>query len=112
MFRRGEVYYADLNPQTGSEQSGRRPVLIVQIDILNRAGNTIIAIPFTTNLKRAILPSSVFVNKGEGGLSEDSVALCHQIRALDKSRLVGLVGQLSSQTMAAVEEKIRLTLGL
>src|SRR4030042_844648 len=112
MFRRGEVYYANLDPQTGTEQSGRRPVVIVQTDILNRAGNTGIEITFTTNIKRATLPSSVLVSKGEGGLVQDSVALCHQIRVIDKSRLAQLIGQVSPQTMAVIDQKLRFTLAI
>jgi mRNA-degrading endonuclease toxin of MazEF toxin-antitoxin module len=44
-------------------------------------------IPFTTNLKRAALPSCVRVSAGEGGLLQDSVLLCHQVRVLDRIRL-------------------------
>ncbi len=110
MHERGEIYIANLNPPQGSEQSGTRPVLIVQADLLNRVGNTIIIIPFTTNLRRATLPSSVLIQRGEGGLTSDSVALCHQIRAVDKSRLQTRTGKISPTIMNLVEEKIRYTL--
>lgn len=109
---RGDIYMANLDPQKGSEQGGVRPVLILQIELLNRVGNTVVVVPFTKQLKRAKLPSSVLVPKGEGGLAEDSVALCHQIRVLDKSGLQGYVGTVSSQTLNLIEAKIRFTLGL
>jgi mRNA interferase MazF len=65
---RGEIWLAELNPVRGSEQSGIRPVLILQTNAINRFTTTILAIPFTTNLRRASLPSCVQVASGEGGL--------------------------------------------
>jgi len=109
---RGNVYKANLDPQQGSEQGGERPVLILQIDMLNRVGNTVVIVPFTTNLRRASMPSSVVVRQGEGGLTHDSVALCHQIRVLDKSGLSDYMGSVSPQTLRLVGEKVRFTLGL
>ena len=85
---RGEIWLADLNPTRGSEQAGTRPVLILQNNVINKYTTTILAIPLTTNLRRAALPSCVQISKGEGGLASDSVVLCHQLRVLDKTRLV------------------------
>ena len=112
VYNRGEVYLADLDPQKGSEQRGIRPVLVLQIDLLNRVGNTVVVIPFTTQLKRASLPSSVLIPSGEGGLVADSVALCHQIRVLDKSGLQTFLGMVSPQILTQVEKTVRFTLGL
>lgn len=56
---RGEIWLANLNPIKGSEQAGTRPVLIFQNDILSKYTTTILAIPLTTNLRRAALPSCV-----------------------------------------------------
>ena len=60
-MRRGDVYLADLNPVKGSEQAGRRPVLIFQDDLLIAATLTVLVIPFTTNLAMRKLPTCVFV---------------------------------------------------
>ena len=78
---RGEIWLAELNPVRGSEQAGTRPVLVMQTNAINRFATTILAIPFTTNLRRDALPSCVQVAAGEGGLSSESVALCHQLRS-------------------------------
>lgn len=86
-FNRGEVWLADLNPTQGSEQAGTRPVIVFQEGTLAKFTTTIITIPLTSNLRRAALPTCVQIAKGEGGLNQDSVALCHQIRVLDRSRL-------------------------
>jgi mRNA interferase MazF len=110
--KRGEVWFADLNPIRGSEQAGIRPVLIIQNDTINPFTTTVVTIPFTTNLRRAALPSCVRVAVGEGGLTSDSVALCHQLRVLDTTRLIRRLGSVSRQTMLAVERCVLFTLGV
>lgn len=90
--KRGEIWLADLNPTRGSEQAGTRPVLTFQNNVISKYTTTIFAIPLTTNLRRASLPSCAHISKGEGGLASDSVALCHQLRVLDKTRLVKRLG--------------------
>jgi mRNA interferase MazF len=111
-MKRGEIWFANLNPTQGSEQAGIRPVLIIQNDRINAYTTTILAIPLTTTLRRGLLPSCVQINKGEGGLTSDSVALCHQTRALDKSRLLNRLGSVSDQTLTAVENCILFTFGV
>lgn len=110
--RRGEVWYADLNPVQGSEQSGIRPVLVFRNDKINKATTTTLVIPFTSNLRRAALPSCVQVAKGEGGLAAESVLLCHQLRVLDEARFADRLGKISEQTMAEVEICVLYTLGI
>jgi mRNA interferase MazF len=109
---RGEVWLAELNPARGSEQAGTRHVLVMQANVINRFTTTILAIPFTTNLRRASLPSCVQVASGEGGLSSESVALCHQLRALDKTRLTKKLGDVSETTLEKIEACVLFTLGI
>src|SRR6266496_4804170 len=111
-IKRGEVWLADLNPIRGSEQAGIRPILIFQNDAINTFTTTAVTIPFTTNLRRAALPSCVRVVAGEGGLASDSVALCHQLRVLDTTRLIRRLGSVNRQTMLAVERCVLFTLGI
>ncbi len=108
---RGEVWLANLNPVRGSEQAGIRPILIFQTDSINRFTTTVLTIPFTTNLRRASLPSCVQVSASEGGLTSDSVALCHQLRVLDKTRLTKKLGKLSGAVIAEIEECVLFTVG-
>ena len=112
IVKRGDIWYAELNPTRGSEQAGVRPVLIVQNDAVNRFTTTFLAIPLTTNLRRAALPSCVLVNAGEGGLTADSVLLCHQTRALDQNRLRDKLGEVSEQTLANVDNCLLFTFGI
>ncbi|MBI3851223.1 MAG: type II toxin-antitoxin system PemK/MazF family toxin [Verrucomicrobia bacterium] len=110
--RRGEVWFADLNPTRGSEQAGLRPVLILQNDLISRFSSTVLAIPFTTNLRRAALPTCLQIPKGEGGLASDSVLLCHQLRVLDKTRLRQKLGAVNPQTLSAIENCMVFTMGM
>jgi len=109
---RGEIWLADLNPAQGSEQSGTRPVLIFQNNSVNRFTSTFLTIPLTTNLRRASLPTCVLVRQGEGGLIKDSVALCHQLRVIDKLRLLRRLGAVSDDVMTAVESCVAFTTGM
>ena len=111
-IKRGEIWLADLNPTRGSEQAGTRPVLVFQNDVVSKFTTTILAIPLTTNLRRASLPSCVRISKSEGGLTSDSVLLCHQLRVLDKIRLQRKLGSVSQETLGEVEACVMLTMGI
>ncbi len=74
-IKRGEIWLADLNPTRGSEQAGTRPVLVFQNDVVSKFTTTILAIPLTTNLRRASLPSCVRISKSEATVSR-SLTTC------------------------------------
>jgi mRNA interferase MazF len=101
-----------LDPVRGSEQAGTRPVLVLQPDSPNTFLRTIVVVPFTTNLRWARFPFCVPASAGEGGLLSDSVALCHQVRVADKSRLARRLGQLPEAVIVKVEQAMCVTLGL
>ena len=108
--RRGEVWWSDLSPTRGSEQSGVRPVLVVQTDRANLHSPHTIIVPFTTKIRQKLLPSHVLVSAGEGGLTQDSVVLCEQIRVVDAQRLMTRLGILSHATISEVDAALRATL--
>ena len=110
-LKRGEVWLANLDPTKGSEQAGVRPVIIFQNDVVSQFSTTTITIPLTTNQRRASLPICMLIKQGDGGLSQDSVALCFQIRVLDKTRLTRKLGQLSAETITQLEAVMLVTLG-
>ena len=66
---RGDVILCDLNPVLGTEQAGVRPALVVQIDRANIVSPHTIIVPFTTRIRRAVLPSHVLIPAGIGGLT-------------------------------------------
>jgi mRNA interferase MazF len=109
---RGGIYWADLNPTRGTEQAGRCPVLVVQTDRANPASPHTIIVPFTTRIRRALLPSHVLTRAGTGGLSEDSVALCEQLRVCDRSRLLQKIGTVPLHVMDQVGEALKAILDL
>lgn len=110
--KRGEVWKADLAPTRGSEQSGVRPVVIVQTDRANPQSPHTIIVPSTTRIRQRLLPSHALVPAGEGGLTQDSVALCEQIRVIDCSRLLSRLGDLSAARMQQISDALRIILEL
>ncbi len=108
----GDVFLANLDPVKGSEQGKERPVIIFQNPDLRRFTSTFICIPLTTNLSRVSLPGTCFIKKGTGGLNQDSVALCFQLRAIDKSRLIRKYGSLDPATLDALTNAILSAIGI
>ncbi len=111
-YLKGEIYFADLGPTSGSEQAGSRPVIIFQNESVSKFTTTVIVIPLTTNLKRVGLPTCLFISRGEGGLEKDSVALCHQIKVLDSSRLKLFIGKLSAPIIDQLNKVMNFTLDI
>lgn len=103
---RGSILWADLGEPLGSEQGGRRPVLVVSREAVNHTSPVVIVVPLTTYRGQRLFPSDVLVRSGEAGLPEDSVIVGLQIRVLSKLRLGRPMGSLSDSTMAAVEEAL------
>lgn len=108
---RGEIYYAELAPVVGSEQGGLRPVVIVQNDMGNRHSPTTIVVPLTSRLLKKPLPTHEMLNR-DCGLSVESVALCEQIRTIDKSRLRDRVGRADDAVMNKINAALKISLGL
>ncbi len=109
---RGDIYLADLNPSRGSEQAGIRPVIIVQRNNLERFTRTVVVVPLTSNTRRARIPGTVLIRAGEGGLAQDSVALCYQIVVIDRQRLQRHLGTLSPSYILTLKEALKYTLEL
>lgn len=111
-MRRGEIYYANLDPAVGREQAKRRPVLIVSNDANNRAANTVTVLPVTSQV--AVVRSfEVLLPAAGTGLRQDSKALAQQIRTISKERLTGRrLGQVTGELMQAVERALRIHLDL
>jgi len=111
-IKRGEIFYAELNPVIGSEQGGTRPVLVIQNDIGNQYSPTTIIAAITSQISKAKLPTHVEVRAKRSGLERDSVILTEQIRTIDKSRLKEKVAVLDEEVMLRVDEAIEISLGL
>src|ERR1035438_2923938 len=114
MPRRGPAYLTSLAPIQGREQSGRRPVLVVSSDAINRQPLVVAVIVGTdaANIPRDYA-TNIRVTAAESGLPRDRVFLAFQLRSLDHSRLIGpAAGSLSPMRMPEVAGALRLTLDL
>ena len=114
MIKRGDIFYADLNPVVGSEQGGIRPVIIVQNDVGNKYSPTVIAAAITSRMSKARLPTHIDIVgcAEEFGLAKDSVILLEQIRTLDKKRLKEKMGHADESLMAQVDSALGISVGL
>lgn len=108
------VYLADLDPVVGSEQGKRRPVLVVSDDALNTVLRVVNVLPITTRKPgRRVYPNEVLLPVDEAGLPNESIVLCHQIRTLDKQRLIKEYGKLTDfSQQEAVYEALCFQLGI
>ena len=104
-IKKGDVYFASLNPIIGSEQDGERPVVVVQKNLANKHSPTIIVVPITTVLKRMELPTHIPISKNRF-LKKDSMILVEQIRAIDKKRFKAYLGHLKPEQMKLVDNAI------
>jgi len=103
-IRRGEIRWADLSPVLGSEQGGRRPVVIVSHDVFNERSGTVIAMAVTSQRQKAGFPLTLELDVA--GMPKASWVKISQVRTLSTSRIEGLIATLSD------EELLRLIEGL
>ena len=111
-MKRGDIYYADLRPEIGSEQGGIRPVLIIQNDIGNRHSPTIICAAITSRMNKANLPTHIELQAGRYDMMKDSVILLEQLRTIDKQRLKDKVCHLDEDIMKKVNRGLMISLEL
>ena len=109
-IRRGELYYAYLEPVIGSEQGGERPVVILQNNRGNRYSPTVIVAPLTTKLVKRTLP--VHVKVKAAGLRSTSLVLLEQIRTIDKQRLRQYIGEVTDEEMREIEQAVLISIGM
>lgn len=108
---RGEIYFADLDPVEGSEQGGKRPVLIIQNDVGNQYAPTTIASPITSQFKKYKYPTHIYIENIEG-IDNQSIVMLEQIRTISKERLKFKMGKLNQITMKKVDMAIHISLGM
>jgi len=112
MARRGEIYWLQLPGGTGSEQAGRRPVLIIQNDVGNRFSTTTIVAAITSQPRSRQYPFHVSFPAQESGLRLNGTVLCEQLLTVDQRRLGDLAGTLGAERMLQVDQALHWSLGL
>jgi mRNA interferase MazF len=108
---RGEIWRAHFDPIVGREQGGERPCLVLSDDRFNQSRAELTIVLPITRTDRGIA-SHVRVAPPEGGLKDVSFIKCEDIRSISKQRLKIRWGKVSPQTLAAVEDRMRLLLNL
>lgn len=114
MIYKWSVFMADLNPVIGSEQQGRRPVLVISDETTNTVMPVVTILPLTSLKKgRRIYPNEALLKKGAAGLDSDSIVLAHQIRTISKQRLTSCLGDISDATLQSqINDALRVHLNL
>lgn len=111
-INRGGIYLAALDPVVGKEISKTRPVVIVSNDKNNKFSGTVTVLPITSRNIRKIYPFEVLLHKGVGNLPKNSKVKTDQIRTLDKSRIVKIIGILESSHVSRIEYAMKVHLSL
>lgn len=114
-MKRGDIFWVELSPRSGSEQQGRRPAIVLTHDALNsiKTWRSIVVVPLSTSAKQAQRgPTAVPIPSGTCGLERDGVALCHQITTLDRAKFLKKIGGLSEEALHQIEQGIKAALDM
>ena len=110
-IRRGDIYYANLDPVIGSEQGDNRPVVVVQNEAGNKHSPTVVIVPLTRNLDKKPLPTHVLIPQSDG-LNYDSLALTEQIRTIDRTRIGGYIGCVGDSIQTEIDVALAVCMGI
>lgn len=102
--KKGEIYYAELDPTKGAEMGGRRPVLIISNNKGNEHGQVVLVTPISSTLRRIDLPSHVYL--GKEIMPRESLVMVEHMKSLDKTRLSDFVTTLDTEHLLKVERAI------
>ena len=111
----GEVYWADLVPRSGSEQTGRRPVILVSHNGFNQTPGwrSVIVVPISKSSSQGRRgPTVIELSGGTAGMPKTSFAVCHQVTTLDRAKLTRRLGTLPSESLRKVEEGLKAAMDL
>jgi mRNA interferase MazF len=109
VINQGDIFWIDLKKPSGSEPGYRHPHIVIQNNLFNRSLiSTVVVCPLTSNLKRAIAPGNVLLNKGEANVPKKSVINISQIFTVNKSDLSEKIGFLKHERFNQVLQGIKL----
>ena len=109
LIKRGDIFYADLDPVVGSEQGGVRPVLVVQNNVGNKHSSTVVVVPISS-VRKKDLP--VHIQIRYSGVPRNSTVLAEQIRTIDRRRLQKYVGSLDREFMKEIDRILKISIGV
>jgi mRNA interferase MazF len=105
-----DIWLANLNPSRGTEPGKTRPVVVVQTDLLNDTHLSTLICPITTNVQPEIELLRVHLKKGQ--LDKLSDILVDQIRAIDNTRFIEKIGQLTKDQKIKLRNNLRIVLDI
>lgn len=108
-FQKGEIYWTNLDPTEGAEIQKKRPAVIVSNNVLNASSPVVVICPITDSTGKKS-PIHILIEKGEGGLTKESIAHCGQVRTVDQSRLLEKIGNLNSKKMTEIGDGLKYVL--
>ena len=114
-MKRGELYWAELAPRTGSEQQGRRPVIIISHDAFNETPGwrSVIVTPLSTSSTQTSRgPTAIGLPAAAGKLKKAGMRVCHQVTTLDRAKLSQYIGTLHKQQMSEIESGLKAAMQL
>lgn len=97
-MKQGEIWYVDLNPTEGSEQSGRRPSVILSGNLMNKFLKVVIIAPLTSKIKN-YQGNPILEPSQKNGLKSDSELMIFHIRSVSKTRLIDKIGELNESEL-------------
>lgn len=112
LVKRGEIWDVDLGQGVGSEQGGRRPVLITQNDTGNMYSPTVIVAAITSSVSKKMLPTHYSLSCVNSGLPKDSIVMMEQVRTIDKQRLISKMGYVNIDQLSGMNGAIAISQGL
>lgn len=105
----GDIYWVELEPPIGSEPGYRHPHVVIQNNLFNHSRiGTVVVCALTSNVKRALVPGNVLLERGEANLPKQSVVNISQLFTVDKSQLGEKIGTLSPHRLQQILEGVRL----
>lgn len=111
-LKRGDVCLVDFGNQGGNLQTGLRPAVVVQNDIGNYYSPVTMVCPLTKQLNKAPMPTHVIVERGNGGIRENSLILTEQVRSVNKYQIRQIIGSLAVDSMRMVDTALKIALGV
>lgn len=109
---KGDIWYVDLPSNGDNIQSGVRPCIIVSNNIANKFSPVIQIVALTSKMNKAKIPTHVFFEQGQFGLEENSIALCEQIRPINKKLLMDKIGSLDEKNLERIDKAMLIQLQL
>ena len=112
VYRRGDIYLANLNPFKGSEQGGRRPVVVLQNNTGNLHSSTIIVATMTSHIDKKREQPTHYILPPVGQLKTASVVQLEQIKTIDKCRVLKYFVRIPAEHMREINRVIKISMGI